>query len=318
MKKHRVRLIYLAVASLPAVGIWSLSAHAADQPASAGSQPTPGPGSAPSRLVPEQFSVLFKINDDNPEENVPTAKDRIGNPLEFGYYIQDLLTRAEVEGKRKNQAGVIKYLRALAAALPEEARSWALLCEAYRAADDRDRAVRACKYAIERQGVQFRDYQRYVELMAAKPTDLLPEERRDLNEALGHLDKQPDLAVPTAHLRCQAAVKMNDEAALAACTTVLAKAAPNDPKTVVFQWSLAVMRGDQKQAAGLLARGKQMGLAAASIDRMNEVVMGGRGWWRIRSVARALIVSGVALLLGVSLIVVYRRRLATGSRRLAP
>ena len=81
--------------------------------------------------MPEQFSTLFKINDDDPEAQVPTAKDRSGNPLGFGYYVQDLLTRAEVEGKRKNQAGVIKYLRALAAALPEEARSWALLCEAY-------------------------------------------------------------------------------------------------------------------------------------------------------------------------------------------
>ena len=298
MKKHKLGLIYLAVVAVPAIGIWPSGARAAP-------------------LVPEQFSVLFKINDDNPEASVPTAKDRIGNPLEFGYYVQDLLTRAEVEGKRNNQAGVIKYLRALAAALPEEARSWALLCEAYQTARDRDRAVRACKYAIERQGVQLKDYQHYVDLMVAKPTELLPEERRDLNEALEHLDEQPDLAVPTAHLRCQAGVKMNDEAALEACTAVLAKVAPNDPKTVVFQWSLAVMRGDRKQAASLLARGKQMGLAAASIDRMNEVVMGGRGWWRIRSVPGALIVAGGAVLLGLSLFLGYRRRFVTGARRAA-
>ena len=83
-------------------------------------------------------------------------KDRNTNPLEFGYYLQDLLTRAEVETKRKDQARVIKYYRALAAAIPEEAQGWSLLCEAYQTAGDRERALRACKYAIDRKGVQIK------------------------------------------------------------------------------------------------------------------------------------------------------------------
>jgi len=317
MKKHRLGLLRWAVVS-GALGVWSSSATAVDQPAPAAGAPQPSaPSSARGRLVPEQFSLLFKVNDDNPEAYVPTVKDRIRNPLEFGYYVQDLLTRAEVESKRNNQPGVVKYLRALAATLPEEARSWGLLCEAYQKAQDRDHAVRACKYAIERQGAELKDYQRYVDLMTAKPGELLSDERSELNEVIDHLDKQPNLAIPAAHLRCQAAVKANDESALEACTAVLAKAAPNDPKTVVFQWSLAVMHGDKKQAASLLARAEKMGLAAASLDRMHEVAVDAHGWSSPIRGLGGVIVGGAAILLGLLLFVGYRRRLATGPRRLA-
>jgi tetratricopeptide (TPR) repeat protein len=301
-KQKRSRLVRLAALSLSIVALWSSAARADDR----------------SQLVPEQFSTLFKIDDNNPEAHVPTAADRTGNPLEFGYFLQDLLTRAEVAEKRKDQAGVIKYYRAVAAALPEEARGWSLLCQAYETAHDRDRAARACKYAIERKGAELKDYQRYVGLLTAKPDDLLPEERRDLNEVLAHLDTQPDLAVATAHLRCEAAIKMNDAAALAACTAVLAKAAPNDPKTVVFQWSLAVMRGEREQAATLLGRAEKMGLAAASLDRMSQVSVVGH-WWSSpgRGIVGAVIVVGAAALFGLLLLVMHRRRLASASRRLA-
>ncbi|HEY7376778.1 MAG TPA: hypothetical protein VIF57_31760 [Polyangia bacterium] len=309
----------LAALSFLVVSVWCSAARAADPaPPATGSALKAPPGSAPARLVPEQFSQLYKIDDDNPEANVPTAKDRTANPLEFGYFLQDLLTRAEVAEKRKDQAGVIKYYRAVAAAIPEEARGWSLLCQAYETAHDRDRAVRACKYAIERKGAELRDYQRYVTLMAAKPDELLPEERRDVNEVLAHLDKEPDLAVATAHLRCEAAIKMNDAAALAACTNVLAKAAPNDPKTVVFQWSLAVMRGDREQAANLLGRAEKMGLAAASLDRMSQVSVAGH-WWSApgRGVVGVVIVVAAGALFGLLLLVMHRRRLASASRRLA-
>ena len=134
---------------------------------------------------------------------------------------------------------------------------------------------------------------------------------------LEHLDKQPGMAIPAAHLRCQGAIKTNDEAALEACTTVLAKVAPDDPKTVVFQWSLAVMRGDRKQAATLLARAEKMGLATASIDRMSEVVVRGH-WWSSRLRGTVGIVGGAAVLLGLLLFIGFRRRLSTGTRRLAP
>jgi len=300
---------------VPAATAWSAGARAAEQ------SPPPAPAAAPQaaagklKLVPEQLSTLFKIDDDNPEAHVPSVKDRSSNPLEFGYYLQDLLTRAEVAEKQHNQLAIIKYYRAVAMAIPEEAQGWGRLCEAYQNAGDRDRAVRACKYAIDRKGAQAKDYRRYVELITAKPGDLLPEDRDELKAVFAHLDGQADMAVLTAHLRCEAGVKMKDQAALEACTAVLAKTAPDDPKTIVFQWSLAVMRGDRDQAVVLLERAQKAGVAQANIDRMSQVSMVGHGL-SARGIG-VVLVGAATLMLALALLGVYRRRL-TATRRLAP
>src|SRR5690349_18331618 len=137
MHKQKSRLMRLIALSLSTVALWCAAARtAAEPPPAASPAQESAPGASQARLVPEQFSQLYKINDDNPEANVPTAKDRTANPLEFGYFLQDLLTRAEVAALRKDQAGVIKYYRAVAAAIPEEAKGWSLLCEAYQTAHD--------------------------------------------------------------------------------------------------------------------------------------------------------------------------------------
>jgi hypothetical protein len=209
---------------------------------------------------------------------------------------------------------VIKYYRALAAAIPEEAQGWSLLCEAYQTAGDRERGIRACKYAISRKGVQIKDYRRYIELLVAKPDDLDADERSEITAVLAHLDQQPDMAVPTAHVRCEAAVKMNDAAALKACTAVLATVAPDDRKTIVFQWSLAVMRGDRGEAGQLLGKAEKAGLPPDSLDRMSKVTIPSH-WWV--SPGRGVAVLGVAVLLALLAMFAYRRRLTT-SRRLAP
>src|SRR5512142_3360871 len=98
MKKHRLRFGHWATLSLSLAGFtaWPAGARAANQTASSASlkQVTSDAPGKPVRAVPQQLSTLFEIDDDNPEAHVPAAKDRIGNPLEFGYYLQDLLTRA--------------------------------------------------------------------------------------------------------------------------------------------------------------------------------------------------------------------------------
>src|SRR6476469_1738543 len=115
MNTYRPILKFLG--TLFAVTLWAAGAHAADAPAPKSIPAGPVLKSVPAnpdkpsgRLVPEQFSTLFKIaDDDNPEKSVPTVKDRNTNPLEFGYYLQDLLTRAELETKRNDVPRVIKY-----------------------------------------------------------------------------------------------------------------------------------------------------------------------------------------------------------------
>ena len=126
-----------------------------------------------------------------------------------------------------------------------------------------------------------------------------------LNEVFAHLDKQSDLAVPAAHLRCQTAVKMKDKGAMGACTAVLAKAAPDDPKTIVFQWSYAVMRGEREEAAALVNRAQQAGVALDGIEQMKLIVPS--RWASPRLLGVATLGGAVALLA----VVFFRRRLTT-------
>jgi hypothetical protein len=259
---------------------------------------SPAAAANADRPFPGQLSSLFRINDADPESSVPTAIERDGNPIEFGYFLQDVSARAEAAQKKDDQQAIIRYYRALAAAIPGHAKGWSLLCEAYEKANDRQRAIGACRYAIDREGVELKDYTRFVHLVVAKRGDLDGDERAALNEVLAHLDKEPNLDIPTAHLRCEAASKMKDQAAMEACTAVLGRAAPNDPKTIVFQWSLAMMRGRQDDARVLLGRAEAAGIAAEAIEQMNGV-MAQRRWspsHRVGAVALATVAAALLLL----------------------
>ncbi len=283
-------------------------AYAGAKPAAAKASAATAAAEPPLREPkPGQLSVLFPINDSDPESSVPTPKQRDGNPLEFGYYLQDLLAKAEAATKKNDHQSAIRYYRALAASIPNQAQGWSKLCQSYEATRDRQRALGACKYAIDREGAELQDFTRFVELMVGKPEALLPEERTAVNDVLVHLDKQPGLAVPAAHLRCKAAVKMDDRANLEACTAVLATSSPDDPKTVVFQWSLAVMRGQRDQAALLVDRARAMGVETDSLERMSSVMSARGGRWSMLLGAIAL--GGAALLL--ALLAIRRRRLST-------
>lgn len=281
-------------------------AHAAGKPAARETSSAAVDAESTERKPkPGQLSTLFPINDSDPESSVPGPKDRDGNPLEFGYYLQDLLAKAEAATKKNDHQVAIRYYRALAASIPNQAQGWSKLCEAYEAARDRQRALGACKLAIDREGAELKDFTRFIDLTVNKPEELGAEERTAVSDVLAHLDKQPDLAIPAAHLRCKAAVKMNDGAGLEACTAVLAKAAPDDPKTVVFQWSLAVLRGQRDQAALLVDRAKSMGVETDSIERMSRVtVPGGRRW-----LTGGIALAAAALI--IALFVIRRRRLST-------
>jgi hypothetical protein len=294
MRKHRlsfgpVTALLFAAAAGPA------GAHAAEQ-------------ARPGLPNASQLSTLFSINDRDPESSVPTPKQRDGNPLEFGYFVQDLLAKAEIATKKQDHQAAIRYYRALAIAVPDRAAVWSKLCEAYEIVQDRGRALGACKYAMDREGGALLDYQRFVRVMLKKEGDLSPEERTLLNEVLAHLDQQPDLATEAAHLRCESAVKMKDQAAMGSCTAALAKLAPEDPKTIVFQWSYAVMRGDRAEAARLVEQAKRAGVTVEGIEQMSNVTVAGR-WWSSPATAVAL---GGALLFALFLL---GRRL-TALRRL--
>lgn len=228
------------------------------------------------KLSPEdQLSSKFRINDDDPESSVPTTKQKNDNPLEFGYFLQDLLIQAEAAHAAKDYPALVRYDRALVKAAPERAKSWSKLCEAYDLIADPAKAILACKQAIQRDGAEVGDFLRLAKLTLQKPEGLAVEEATHMKAMLDHLDTQePTLQTTAADLRCQLAIKTSDVALLQTCTTVLGKLAPNDSKTVVYQWSLAVRQGQGEDARRLFARAKTMGIPSENLERMAKFTPG--------------------------------------------
>lgn len=309
----------IAIVTMPALVATVASAGEAPPPEAAGmstdtGNDTPAPALAGRfPILPGQLSNKFGIDDAHPEASVPGNRERDRNPLEFGYFLQDLLERADQAQKKKDDEAVVRYYRAVAAAVPDNAKGWSKLCEAYDRIHDRRRAIASCRYAIDRPAVELQDYVRYVHLVIGKTTELDPKERTELDAVLIHLDQQEGMALAANHLRCEVGIKAKDVAMMETCTQVLAKLAPDDPKTVVFRWSLAVMKGQGAEAERLLVSARAAGVAHESIERMESVMPPtSKSRWRTAGVGATVL--GVFASAAAALFAAVRRRRVIAGR----
>jgi hypothetical protein len=220
------------------------------------------------------------IDDAHPEASVPSAQDQLKNPLKFGYLLQDLLAKAKQASEGGDHAAAARFYEALIKAVPTRSYAFSKLCEERLAEGDRPGAIEACRTALFKEGVKVADYRRFVGLVLAKTGPLSGDERQELEAVLAHLDADPTAAVPAEQMRCQVALRVNDAAALEACTAALAKSAPADATTVSFQWALAVAKGDHAGAARLVERARAAGMASEGLARMQKLTSD-LGWSRV-------------------------------------
>jgi hypothetical protein len=298
-----VRLLFVGVAAFGVLAPAMATAQRLANPESASAA-----APAPTEALPWQLSKKFPINETDPEASVPNKKQRDRNPMEYGYLIQDLLEGAEMARKNGDYYTVVAYYRAIVKAVPERAKSWSKLCESYAIVNDHARAAKTCSTALSLPGVELQDYMRYVHetlLLRGKPS---PETAAKLRDVLDHLDKQPNILLATSQLRCEVGVALSDAKMLETCTAVLTQLEPSSVKTVVYQWTLAVMRGQTEAAGRLLQRAKALKLPEENIERMQAVTGAGSGRryvWTGLGAAFFLLAAGGALL------VARRRRSST-------
>lgn len=250
------------------------------KPAPPAAQPTP-PAPDPRDVSQHtQLSQRFAIDGKNPEASVPSEKEKNEDPLEFGYYLQDLLERADAAGKLHRLDVVVAYYRAVAKAVPDMAKGWSKLCGAYEDVHMRDKAIRACRYAIERPGVELGDFQRFVRLELAKEGPLDKTESAEVAKVFAHLAEDPKMAIPLQRMICDVGLHKGDVAALEGCTAKLAKLSPKDPTTVVYRWSLAMKKGEYREAKRLIEEARHLPVPPEGVQRMEKVTADLRlaGW----------------------------------------
>src|SRR6185295_19190649 len=77
-----------------------------------------------------QLSAEFPIDLANPEASVPDVAKRNAKPLEFGYYLQDLIALGDDAMKRGDHGAAAHFFSAFAMAVPDRSVAFSKLCEA--------------------------------------------------------------------------------------------------------------------------------------------------------------------------------------------
>jgi hypothetical protein len=253
------------------------------------------PHAADAPPAPDRFST-FRIDDADPSRSLPTPAQANANPLQFGYLLMDLATRAEVAEKHQDWAGAVRYYQALAQAVPGKSVSYGKMCRAYEALGDRTHGLAACRDALAREGVRVDDHTRYVRLLLDHPGPVTAAERDDVTAIIEHLRKDPATAGAADDVQCQLGARVADLRLLEGCVAGLSQTAPRDARTITYQWALALEKRDLERADQLLGQARAAGVNPATVARMEAAVAARRNRRRL-----PLLGGGVLLLAGVAL-----------------
>jgi tetratricopeptide (TPR) repeat protein len=273
-------------------------------------------GAGPARA--DSFPTLpngFPVDDADPSSNIPSEEARNRKPIQFGYFLQELLERGEKAMKAKRPLDAARYYAAVAKATPDKAAGYSRMCAAYEEAGDRKRGLAACNFAMSREGARVDDSARYYRLMMRKEGALTPDEVKDLKEVFEHLLEADDVSrMFGLQMQCDLALQISDLPLLESCTSALAVLAPKNPRTVTFQWSLAVRKGDRPLAQQLVQRGRALGIKDEGIAKMEQATaamsaahLSPRWRWPLLGLGTACLAGAAALLLS-------RRRAAAAAR----
>lgn len=132
------------------------------------------------------LATKFLIDEADPAASIPSERQRDQDPLEFGYWLQDMIARGESAFEKGDWPTAAKYYDALRQAMPESVASYRRLCSAYRANGDTDRALASCREALSKQRAIVQDHLHYVD--TALSLEPLPAaEQAVVEKSLSHL-----------------------------------------------------------------------------------------------------------------------------------
>jgi len=222
----------------------------------------------------------WHVDDNDPIKSLPTDEQRDHDPLQFGYHLMDLAEKGGVAAKKGDHRAAVKFFGALAKAVPDRSISFTKMCASYEALGDWDKAVDACRTALGRPGVTAADSAHFVRLMISKRTALVPSEVEDVTAVIEHLNTQEGTRGLATELQCEVGARLEDAKLLDACTTALAASAPDAPKTISYQWALALARKDFAQARALIDHARTTEMPPQGIQQMEAATAAAEPLWR--------------------------------------
>jgi tetratricopeptide (TPR) repeat protein len=268
------------------------------------------PAPEPTPEHPQHWQLSrFAINWDDPESRIPTVEERNKDPLQFGYFLQDLNVEALKAERNGDWRAAVKFWRADAKAVPDMAVGFSKACRAYQMLDEVDQAIEFCSKALNLEGSLLEDYLRYAELVTGKPAALSAVDTQDLDAIVKHL-RDTEQPAAAAVVECRTGVKLEDRVRLERCTQVLAKTSAQDPHTLTFQWSYALLRKDYGEAKRLLGVMEKTNMNRQALARARDATAEASAWWR-RPLTdwRYAVATLTVLLLGAGAALFLRRRL---------
>jgi tetratricopeptide (TPR) repeat protein len=262
-RSRRGRRAALTLAASLLVGVASLfsAANASAEPDGTAADATPPPGGLSK----------WSVDDSNPVKSLPTTQQRDRNPLEYGYHLMDLADKADIARRKGDWRGYGKYYEAIAVAVPDHAIGYRRSCEGYEKAGDTAKALQMCRGAMGGDGVELADYTQFAKLTFAKTEPLSPDDIQDLTDIVAHLKSQPGTVPVALDIQCELAQHLDDVKRLEQCSADVAKATPNDPKLVIYQWGIAMKHEDYSRAQQLLDVAHKQGLKPAGIEMMERM-----------------------------------------------
>ncbi len=259
-----VRARRAAVAPLACLALlgYSAPAHAQDSLASV--------EEAPAERSLEKAGGLskWKINDADPVKSLPSAEQRDQDPLNYGYFLMDLADKAKVASDGGNHSQASKYWEATVLAVPGVALGYRRTCDEAHQAKELVRAFNYCRAALGREGVKLADYEHYFALLQESPQQLQPEQLQDLLEMSKHVRTQEGGEKLADAIDCEYGIRASDMAKLDACSKKLAVVAPNDPKTITYQWALALGEDRFDDARALIERARKTTMKPEGVRAM--------------------------------------------------
>lgn len=250
------------------------------------------------------LATKWPVNDEDPSASIPDTEARNKDPLEFGYFLQDLIARAEGAFTEKDYQAAIRYYEALGKAVPDKAITFRRLCTAYERVGNLRKAEGNCWALLKRKGVVVDDHLRLMRLSLSQISEgapavveertrmidasadhvrqhlsetpkedlakLSPKERGDLQPPSDSAEVELPLELQVELVACRLAAHLRDIMRLQQCVDALHSIKADAKLAIPFQWSHAVARGDQTRIDQVLADAKQLGMPAEAIKAMAE------------------------------------------------